>query len=230
MNLENLERHVKNRHPRADVDVSKALTAKERREVRRKVAAPRPKMTSRGKTLIVVIAILVAFILLVAIWNPFRGGPGVGDAAPDFTVDTCASGSTTLSTRFNSATVTVFELMDVHCEVCQNEAPVLGSVYETFRGQGVSFLSVSLIDWVSPADTCGGVGDVDSIQHFQVTYGTNWTYGMDTHRDVRNEYRPAGTPTTYVIDRGGVIRAKFLGPPPNGIEGYRAAIRDVLNA
>jgi len=226
--IENLPAHYARQHPRAEVpermteEASEAVRASKVQQVRKPVT-----LTSGGKRLIVVVAVALAVILVIVIVNPFRPpGPQVGDAAPGFTIANAdpAGGSLSLSTYRGS--VTVLELMDVDCEVCIREAPVLATVYATYSSRGVRFLSVSLIDWVTPADT------QDSIRSFKLNHGTNWPYGMDTNRDVRESYFPGstgfGTPTTYILDRTGKITAIFRGQAPGGASDYGSAIDKAL--
>ena len=221
--LENLGKHVKAQHPRAKVDLTAALTQTERREAKRAQAPPRPKMTRGGKRLVAVIAILLAAVLLLVIFNPFRGvGPNVGDVAPDFSIPTCPDGSVQLSS-YRGAPV-LLELMDVDCFYCKGEAPVLKTVHDTY-GSRVHFLSVSLYDFDGPLDTCPRIAD------FQANYSAYWLYGRDVNRDVRERYPFApgeGTPTTYILDAKGVISARFMGRAPGGAADYTAAILKVL--
>ncbi len=221
--VENLERHVTDKHPRARVDTASLVTEEERRAAAPRKAAPPPKVTRQGKYLVIVVAIVIALILILVVVNPFRPrGPQVGDAAPGFTIAACPSGTVSLSSYRNS--VTVLELMDVDCQGCQSEAPVLAALYGLYNSQGVRFLSVSLIDWHAPADTCG------TVDAFQKAYGTTWTYGMDTNRVVRDAYFPGSagfvTPTMYVLDRNGGIAA-ILGPQGSA-SGYAAALDAAL--
>jgi thiol-disulfide isomerase/thioredoxin len=221
--LENLEKHVRIQHPRAKVDLSAALTQTERREAKRAQALPCPKMTRGGKRLVAVIAIVLAAVLLLIIFNPFRGvGPNVGDVAPDFAIPTCPDGSVQLSS-YRGAPV-LLELMDVDCVFCKAEAPVLKTVYDTY-GSRVHFLSVSLYDYDGPLDTCSRIAD------FQANYSAYWLYGRDVNHDVREKYPFApheGTPTTYILDSKGVISARFVGRVPGGAPEYAAALQKVL--
>ena len=223
--VENLERHVTDKHPRAKVDLSALVTAEEVRAAKPAKAAPPPAVTKGGKRLIVVVAILLAVVLILVVVNPFRPrGPQVGDPAPDFLIAACPSGVVSLSSYRNS--VTLLELMDVDCPGCISEAPVLAGVHDAYGTRGVRFLSVSLVDWHAPADTCG------TVDTFTRTHGTDWTYGMDTDRAVRDAYFPGSagfvTPTMYVLDRGGVITAIFSGPPSGGSAAYAAALDAAL--
>ena len=222
--LENLERHLRNQHPRADVDLETAFTEEERREATQAKTAARPTITAKGKQWIAIVSVAVAAVLILVIWNPFGGvGPGVGQLAPDFTVETSTTGTVTLSAYRGSPVV--LEFMDVDCDACKFEArDVLPFVFANYSTAGVVFRSVSLINFVNPADT------KQTIEEFKTTYGTNWVYGMDTSGTLRNTYRIDATPTTFILDRSGVITAKFVGRAPSGYASYAAALDALLGS
>ena len=228
--LENLERHVKSQHPRAQVDLSTTLSQTEQRAAKAATTPARPKMSRGGKRIIVAIALILAVIMVLVIFNPFRGvGPNVGSTAPDFTAGAC-SGSTEIGTVTLSSYrgfPVVLEIMDVDCVYCQREASVLASVYQTYSPRGVKFLSVSLIDFVqeptSGPDTCATIASFET----QYAGGTTWQYALDNHplRSVRAAYAVSGTPSTFLIDRDQIISKVFIGQAPGGFNSYR----DVLD-
>ncbi len=199
--IENLERHLRNQHPRADVDLEVALTPEERRQSHEATAAARPALTQGGKRLIAIVAVVLVIVLAIVILNPFgRVGPGVGQVAPDFTLATSTGGSVTLSSLRGSWVVLV-EFMDPDCGACQNEAPTLASLYANFSAR-VRFLSVD-VDFVGAADSNA------KIASFKSTYGTSWDYMLDTTHAVTNAYGVGSTPTTFILDRNGVVSASF---------------------
>lgn len=222
--LENLERHLRNQHPRKEVDLEAALTEEERREATQAKAASRPPITAKGKQWIAIVSVAIATVLILVIWNPFGGvGPGVGQVAPNFTVATSTGATISLSDYRNSPVV--LDLMDVDCPACQSEAlNVLQFVYLNYSVRGVRFLSVSLIDWTGGADTPA------TIEQFKADYGTTWVYGMDATRAVRNAYRVQATPTAFILDGNGVITAKVEGLAPGGYAWYANALDALLGS
>ena len=53
-------------------------------------------------------------------------------------------------------------------------------------------------------------------------------YGLFNPDEPRS--RPVPHPTTFVIDRGGTIRSRTLGSPPNKFESIQAAVDEALAA
>ena len=218
--LENLERHVKNRHPRDTVDLSSAITKEERRKVTQVEAQRRQKITPGGFRIVLVVAAIVAIILAVAIINPFNTGPGVNQGAPDFTLTT-TEGSTFRLSEALSVQPVLLEFMDVDCEYCQQEAGnVLRYVYQNYSGR-VRFLSVD-VNFVGAEDDAG------RIATFKATYGTPWSYALDDDGKTTRAYGVNSTPTTFIINASGKIVEKIVGAAPGGYTAYQSALDEAL--
>ncbi|HKZ63927.1 MAG TPA: TlpA disulfide reductase family protein [Thermoplasmata archaeon] len=216
--LENLERHVRNRHPREDVDVSALLTREERRRTARRRPA-RPAVTRRGVQVVAVVAVLVAVLFVLALWNPFRGvGPNVGQYAPDFALTTTEGGAVALSGLRGSPVL--LEFMDIDCGACRDETATFVTVYAEYSARGVRFLSVD-VDSVGQSDTA------ERINEFRQTHGTYWSYMIEDAATQR-AYGVDQTPTTFVIDRNGIVTFKLVGRASGGAATYRDALEKAL--
>lgn len=210
---ENLERHLKNRHPREDVDVESVLSKDEARRVRAERDAAKPAVTARGIKIVSVVIIVLAVVLAVVIANPFRGvGPGVGQFAPEFELPTSVGG--TIGVTDYRGSVLFLEFMDIDCSHCIAEAQqVLPFLYENYSTRA-RFLSVS-VNFVGAEDTPVRIND------FRNTYGTPWVYALDDGR-ARSAYGVDSTPTTFILDRNGIVSAVFFGENP--LASYAAAL------
>ena len=194
--LENLERHVRTQHPRAEIDLTQTLTPEQRRELDAQKRAGRPQLTRTGKRLIAVVAVVIASILVLIVLNPF-GSVGIapGQLAPDFTLPTSDGGSITLASLRGRPVL--LEFMDIDCPHCINEArDVLPFLFQNYSSR-VAFLSVD-VNFIGAADTA------DRVTTFKTTYATNWPYAMDSG-SVTQAYHVDSTPTMYVLDRNGVV-------------------------
>ena len=218
--VENLPAHYAKQHPRVEVPED---AHREAAQVVRTARAERTRapvtVTRRGKVLIAAIAVVLAVVLLVIIVNPFRVGPTVGKEGPDFTLTSTTGASVTLSTLRGEPVL--LEFMDVDCPHCQNEATnVLSSLYTAYGGR-VHFLSVD-VNFVPPDDTDA------RIEVFKTTYNTPWTYALDSARTVQTAYGVSSTPTTFILDRNGVITAILVGEQAGGYATYSNALDAAL--
>jgi len=218
--LENLERHVRNQHPRDGVDLSGLITVRERRQVERSAASRhRRTVTPGGRRLALVAAVLIAAIVALVIWNPFRTGVWVGEVAPDFRLTTSDDRPFTLSDTRGAPVLLVF--MDCDCPHCENEAKyVLRFVHVNYSG-AVQFVSVS-VDFYMDSDT------PERISAKKEEWHTPWTYVRDEGQRVSSRYGAPPTPLSFVLDPAGKVVWRLEGQAPDGYETYRVALDHAL--
>jgi len=215
--LENLERHVKNQHPRETVDLSKMITKEERRKVVEEETRRRRTVTPGGFIIVLIVAAIVALILAVAILNPF--GLGAGSGAPDFRLDDTTGSEIHLNDLRGRPVF--LEFMDVDCHFCESEArDVLRFVYDNYSSS-VTFISVD-VNFVGSQD------NVNRINTFKLTYDTPWRYALDVDGEVTRLYGVSSTPTTFILDSTGKIVEKIVGAAPGGYHTYAAALDEAL--
>ncbi len=85
------------------------------------------------------------------------------------------------------------------CPPCVEEMPSLVQMQNRLKGKGITVLAVSI--------------DVDEKAYHQFVkeHGVNLLTVRDPDQKTPNLYGTHGWPETYVIDRNGVIRRKFIG-------------------
>ncbi len=97
--------------------------------------------------------------------------------------------------------------------------PQFVAAYDRYREEGLEIIAVNVQE--SPS----------VIQPFVDDFGMDFPVALDKRGAVSDEYRIIGLPTTYFIDRQGVIRNIFRGPFLERLQGtqVRGAIeRDEL--
>ena len=199
--VENLERHVRNQHPRATVDPESLLTTEEREDLGRSAAGARPVLTKTGVRIIAIVSVVVAVALVLVILNPFASGAlKPGDSAPNFSATT-TDGTTITLLNLRGAPV-LLEFMDVDCPHCINEAPVLGGVWDVY-GTRVRFVSLDA-NFIPPDDTAA------RIVAFKAQFNTTWDYCVPDPNLVQL-YHVTGTPNIFIIDAKGTITQIYLG-------------------
>jgi cytochrome c biogenesis protein CcmG, thiol:disulfide interchange protein DsbE len=121
----------------------------------------------------------------------------IGSNAPDFTVQD-SDHKVTLS-QFRGQVV-VLNFWATWCPPCVEETPSLVRMQARLKDKGVVVLAVSI-----DAD--------DAAYHkFLKEYGVNMVTVRDEAQKASSLYGTFGWPESYVIDRNGVIRRKFIGP------------------
>ena len=120
----------------------------------------------------------------------------IGMAAPDFTVQD-SDHSVTLS-QFKGQVV-VLNFWATWCPPCIEEMPSLVEMQRRMKPKGVTVLAVSI-------DV-----DQDAYHKFIQDHGVNMITVRDPEQKTAVLYGTHGWPETYIIDRSGVVRRKFIG-------------------
>lgn len=120
----------------------------------------------------------------------------IGSAAPDFTVRD-ADRTVTLS-QFKGQVV-VLNFWATWCPPCIEEMPSLVRMQQRMKGKGVTVLAVS-VD-----------ADDSNYRRFLKDHNVDLLSVRDADQKSNNLYGTFKFPETYVIDRNGVVRRKFIG-------------------
>ena len=123
----------------------------------------------------------------------------IGHPAPRYAATTLAGDS--VSTAALSGKVVLLNIWATWCAPCRAEIPYLQSLYEQHRGDGLEIVGVSV-------DARGQDAAIrDFAQEFRMTYPI-W---RDPDERVQSLYMALGVPSSYLIDRAGVLRWRRLG-------------------
>jgi peroxiredoxin len=119
----------------------------------------------------------------------------IGDRAPNFELS-ALTGETIRLHQFRGQPV-LLSLGKTWCPPCRAEAPLLEEVHQTH-----SELVVLLVDIKE---------NPDIVQDFADEFGISHPILLDVDRGVSQKYQVSSIPTTFFIDKQGVIRAKIVG-------------------
>jgi peroxiredoxin len=134
----------------------------------------------------------------------------IGSNAPDFTVQD--SDHTVTLSQFRGQVV-VLNFWATWCPPCVAETPALVHMQNLLKNKGVTVLAVSI-----DAD--------DAAYHkFLKDYSVSMVTVRDESKKASTLYGTFGWPETYIIDRNGIIRRKFIGP----VEWTNPEITDYLS-
>jgi cytochrome c biogenesis protein CcmG/thiol:disulfide interchange protein DsbE len=140
----------------------------------------------------------ILFVILLALPGCYSGTrpSRIGMAAPDFTVRD--SDRTVTLSQFKGQVV-VLNFWATWCPPCIEEMPSLVQMQERMKSKGVTVLAVSI--------------DVDgnSYRQFLRDHNVNLLSVRDADARTSSLYGTFKYPETYVIDRNGVVRRKFIG-------------------
>lgn len=162
--------------------------------------------------------VLTVTLLLAACGDGPSRGVQVGSPAPAYGAVTLEGDSVHLADLRDR--VVLLNVWATWCLPCREEIPALQEIHEQYGARGLEVVGVS-IDSRNERDNLRGFAD-----GFNVTY-TLW---HDPDDGVRNQFRIIGVPSTYLIDRQGVIVWFHMGPVTADDPGLMRALASSLES
>jgi len=165
-------------------------------------------------TLVVTLALILSAGLAITGCSsnsaPSTQGTGVGNLAPDFQLDNLEGESVSLS-DFRGKPV-MLNFWATWCRPCVSEMPDIQSVYEEQSAEGLVLLPVNM----------GGTSS--QVKEFLQSHNLSLPVLLDTTQAIAQKYNIRYIPTTFFIDKDGIIQVVKVGAFPN-----KEAIESDLN-
>ncbi|HEY5668982.1 MAG TPA: TlpA disulfide reductase family protein [Anaerolineales bacterium] len=127
--------------------------------------------------------------------------PREGFFAPDFTLDTLDGGRVALSELRGN--IVVVNFWTTWCPPCRAETPALEASYRAYKDSGVIILGLNLTDQDS----------LTQVEAFAKEFGLTYPILLDRDGSVGLMYQLNGLPTTFFVNREGIIRTVVVGGP-----------------
>jgi peroxiredoxin len=127
--------------------------------------------------------------------------PREGFLAPDFTLELLGGGQLTLSDLRGNGVV--INLWASWCPPCRSEMPAIQRVYESSMGRGLEVLAVNTTFQDSER----------AALDFTQELGLTFPVPLDRTGSVSRSYQLRALPSTYFVDREGIIRKVIFGGP-----------------
>jgi thiol-disulfide isomerase/thioredoxin len=119
--------------------------------------------------------------------------------------------------------VVLVNLWATWCVPCRIEMPSLEKLYKEFGPKGLRIVAINAADPDTPDSL---------VQQFANGYGLTFDVLRDMpaagEDSITATYKTAGFPETFVIDKEGVIRRKWIGPDDWTSQGNRSLIANLL--
>ncbi len=136
-------------------------------------------------------------VTLPATLDPSVEGVQVGNVAPDFTLGSTRDTRVSLSELRGK--VVILNFWTSWCGYCVVEVPALESIHNEYGPQGVVVLAVNQGE------------NLQTVERFAWDNGIHFNVWLDEDAWAGYIYQVRGIPTTYFIDRDGIIRAVYHG-------------------
>jgi peroxiredoxin len=150
------------------------------------------------KRLVILTVAVLAAVGLVVAFVPVSAEVSVGTKAPDFKLPTMDGKTISLSDFADKPTLLVF--WATWCPHCRAELPVVQKIYKDLGPKGASFVGVSLDDNSARAK--------DFVKSNNITFPVAVA---GARNNLLGSYGITGIPTVFVLDKGGVVKARYAG-------------------
>ena len=104
------------------------------------------------------------------------------------------------------------------CLPCKEEIPYLEKLYAEHAARGLQIIGVSI----------DARGDEAKIESFASDFRMTYPIWRDPDERVNSRFLAIGVPSTYLIDRDGILRWKHLGTLRPTSAGFQEALDEVL--
>ena len=127
--------------------------------------------------------------------------PQVGKPAPNFQLPNLGGELVSLS-DFQGKPVLI-NFWASWCQPCVYEMPFIQEVFEEWSGQGLVVLAINMGENSSKVET------------FMESHGLSFPVLLDMQGKVGGQYNIRGIPTTFSVDKDGIIQAMRIGAFPS---------------
>lgn len=128
-------------------------------------------------------------------------GALLGNLAPDFSVKLLSRRGEKLALNDLRGQVVVVDFWGTYCGPCKQEMPKLQALSAKYSSAGLRVIGVSEDE----------PDDKDKILGFATAHGATFAIAWDEDRSVAHQYKPDTMPSSYTIDRRGVVRYVHVG-------------------
>jgi len=142
----------------------------------------------------------------------------IGHPAPRYAATTLAGDSA--STAGLAGKVVLLNIWATWCAPCRAEIPYLQSVYEKHKAQGLEIVGVSV----------DARGQDEAIRAFAREFRMTYPIWRDPDERIQSLYMALGVPSSYLIDRAGILRWQRLGTIREGDTTLTHALMKALAA
>ena len=141
----------------------------------------------------------------------------IGSQAPDFRAKDLGTMQMKTLADYRGQVV-LLNVWATWCPPCIVEMPSMERLHQAYGSRGLKVVAVSIDDYVSE----------DSVRAFAKGLGLTFDILHDPTHSIERAYQTTGYPESFVIDRDGTIRKKWISAADWNSPGNRALVAELL--
>jgi peroxiredoxin len=143
----------------------------------------------------------------------------VGQSAPEFSAAAVANGRGKVALGAMRGKVVLVDFWGTFCEPCKKSFPKLQSLYVKYGSSGLRVVGISEDE----------EDDKDKIPGFADTYGAKFMLAWDADKSIAHQYKPETMPSSFLVDRQGVVRYAHVGYHDGEEEEIEREVKELLD-
>jgi peroxiredoxin len=165
---------------------------------------------------VAIVAVLALAAATILVFGETAGDPiGQGSPAPAFALPRVRDGAP-LSLSDLRGRVVLLNFWATWCKPCEDEMPAMERLYQQLGGADFELVAVSVDE------------DAAEVTDFVDRLALSFPVLLDRGREVSTAYQTFRYPESFLIDREGVVAARFVGPREWDSELYVERIRRLV--
>jgi peroxiredoxin len=140
---------------------------------------------------VITILILSAGVTLMGCSASVEKAPEIGKYAPDFRLSNLDGEAVTLSDLTGKPIL--LNIWATWCGPCVHEMPLIQEIYDTWEDKGLIVLGINSGE------------SINQVKSFMQSNGYTFPVVLDSTQTVTRDYNIRGIPTTFFINRNGLI-------------------------
>lgn len=141
--------------------------------------------------------LVLTMVLTAVLGSSFSASAADKQKAADFSLQDLGGSTVTLSAL--KGKVVLLNFWATWCPSCVSEMPSLNKLYGEMKSRGLEIIAVSTD------------GSASSVRDFVETHKLRFPIVMDVDRDVIHLYHVFSLPTSFLINKQGIVVQKFYG-------------------
>jgi peroxiredoxin len=125
----------------------------------------------------------------------------IGNVAPDFRLKAIAGSAGIVSLQSLRGKVVLIDFWGTYCAPCKEAFPKLQDLYASHSPKGFRVIGISEDE---PEDK-------GKIASFAADRGAKFTIAWDEDKSIARSYKPETMPSSFLIDKNGVVRFAHVG-------------------
>lgn len=153
------------------------------------------------KSTALLMVLALDLFLAVTVFASDRQGLRVGDVLPSCTLPTLSGHAMTIPDDVKGV-VTVIHFWTDSCGSCREVMPALDALYGQYQRKGLQIIAINVGQ------------EKRQVRKFVDKLKISYPVLLDMEKVSAGVYSVIGMPRTYILDRKGIVRYKFVGEVP----------------